>query len=160
MVVKVHCGTVWGTHFQHGDKFVPQNSPSMHFDNYLEPVFRATDERQLYIRMLTKWWSHYCTWLIDTPLILIHRKKHLVPFLPSHPVISPERTVGKSSHPFGVISGAPYGSSAILPISWSYIKLMGPKGLAHATKVGSKLVREKETTILIFLWFLFFRAVP
>ncbi|KAM7446728.1 hypothetical protein ABFA07_004971 [Porites harrisoni] len=63
-------------------------------------------------------------------------KKHLVPFLPSHPVISPERTVGKSSHPFGVISGAPYGSSAILPISWSYIKLMGPKGLAHATKIA------------------------
>ncbi|KAJ7383840.1 hypothetical protein OS493_025716 [Desmophyllum pertusum] len=61
-------------------------------------------------------------------------KKHLIPFLPSHPVIPPESTVGEGAHPFGVISGAPYGSSAILPISWAYIKLMGPKGLAHATK--------------------------
>ena len=64
------------------------------------------------------------------------RKKHLIPFLPSHPVIPPESTVGDGAHPFGVISGAPYGSSAILPISWAYIKLMGPKGLAHATKVS------------------------
>lgn len=63
-------------------------------------------------------------------------KKHLIPFLPSHPVIPPESTVGEGAHPFGVISGAPYGSSAILPISWAYIKLMGPKGLAHATKVA------------------------
>ena len=35
MVVNVHCGTVLGTHFQHGGKFVPQNSPTMHFDNLL-----------------------------------------------------------------------------------------------------------------------------
>ena len=32
----------FGTHFQHGGKFVPQNSPTMHFDNHLDPVFRAT----------------------------------------------------------------------------------------------------------------------
>ena len=75
----------------------------------------------------------------------------MVPFLPSHPVISPERSVGKSSHPFGVISGAPYGSSAILPISWSYIKLMGPKGLAHATKVGLK----RDCNVDIFVVFVF-----
>ena len=42
IVVKVHCGTVLGTHFQHGGKVVPQNSPTMHFDNHLDPVFRAT----------------------------------------------------------------------------------------------------------------------
>ena len=35
MVVNVHCGTVLGTHFQYGGKFVPQNSPTMHFDNLL-----------------------------------------------------------------------------------------------------------------------------
>ena len=46
--------------------------------------------------------------------------------------------MGEGAHPFGVISGAPHGSSAILPISWSYIKLMGPQGLAHATKVSCK----------------------
>ena len=35
---------------------------------------------------------------------------------------------------FGTVSAAPYGSSAILPISWAYIKLMGPDGLRNATK--------------------------
>ena len=35
-------GLFWGTHFQHGGKFVPQNSPTMHFDNHLDPVSRAT----------------------------------------------------------------------------------------------------------------------
>ena len=39
---KVHCGTVLGTNFPHGGKFVPQNSPTMHFDNHLDPVSRAT----------------------------------------------------------------------------------------------------------------------
>lgn len=63
-------------------------------------------------------------------------KKHLIPFLPSHPVVAPRSSKGERTHPFGVISAAPYGSSAILPISWSYIKLMGPKGLAHATKIA------------------------
>lgn len=63
-------------------------------------------------------------------------KKHLIPFLPSHPVVAPQSSRGERTHPFGVISAAPYGSSAILPISWSYIKLMGPKGLAHATKIA------------------------
>ncbi|XP_015768375.1 PREDICTED: glycine dehydrogenase (decarboxylating), mitochondrial-like [Acropora digitifera] len=63
-------------------------------------------------------------------------KKHLIPFLPSHPVVSPGNTADEGAHPFGVVSAAPFGSSAILPISWSYIKLMGPNGLAHATKIA------------------------
>ena len=42
MDVKVHCGTVLGMHFQHGGKFVPQNSPTMHFDNHLDLVPCAT----------------------------------------------------------------------------------------------------------------------
>ena len=41
MVVKCFVGRFWGTHFQHGGKLVPQNSPTMHFDNYLDLVFRA-----------------------------------------------------------------------------------------------------------------------
>jgi len=35
-----------------------------------------------------------------------------------------------------VISAAPYGSASILPISWTYIALMGGEGLALATKVA------------------------
>jgi len=35
-----------------------------------------------------------------------------------------------------VVSAAPYGSAAILPISWVYIKMMGPRGLKRATQVA------------------------
>ena len=35
MVVKCIVGLFWGTNFQHGGKFDPQNSPTMHFDNHL-----------------------------------------------------------------------------------------------------------------------------
>ena len=37
MVLKCIVGLFWGTNFQHGGKFVPQNSPTMHFDNHLDP---------------------------------------------------------------------------------------------------------------------------
>jgi len=47
----------------------------------------------------------------------------LAPFLPSHPVIDPLASLGSSSKSFGVVSAAPFGSSAILPISWAYIKV-------------------------------------
>ena len=38
MVVKVHCGTILGDAFQHCGKFVPQNSPTMHFHHHLDLV--------------------------------------------------------------------------------------------------------------------------
>ena len=64
-------------------------------------------------------------------------KSHLAPFLPSHPVIATGSTtyLGKDAKPFGVVSAAPYGSAAILPISWAYIKMMGARGLKRATQV-------------------------
>ncbi|CAG2164817.1 unnamed protein product [Oppiella nova] len=37
---------------------------------------------------------------------------------------------------FGTVSAAPWGSAAILPISWAYIKLMGGQGLRHASEVA------------------------
>uniref|UniRef100_A0A803SX66 Glycine cleavage system P protein n=1 Tax=Anolis carolinensis TaxID=28377 RepID=A0A803SX66_ANOCA len=61
-------------------------------------------------------------------------KKHLAPFLPSHPVIALQHD--KASSPLGTISAAPWGSSAILPISWAYIKMMGGKGLKHASEIA------------------------
>ncbi|RXN22664.1 glycine dehydrogenase (decarboxylating) mitochondrial [Labeo rohita] len=61
-------------------------------------------------------------------------KQHLAPFLPSHPVVNMQSSNTGSS--LGTISAAPWGSSAILPISWAYIKMMGSKGLAHATEVA------------------------
>lgn len=57
-------------------------------------------------------------------------KSHLAPFLPGHPLV---KTGGaKSTAP---VSGAPWGSASILPISWAYIKMMGGRGLTHATKI-------------------------
>lgn len=53
----------------------------------------------------------------------------LVPYLPTHPVIS---TGGAKS--CGTISAAPFGSASILPISLAYIKMMGAKGLRLATE--------------------------
>lgn len=56
--------------------------------------------------------------------VLYHfRKAHLAPFLPSHPVVDPLADLGEEAHSFGSVSAAPFGSSAILPISWAYIKV-------------------------------------
>ncbi|NWQ71983.1 GCSP dehydrogenase, partial [Neopipo cinnamomea] len=47
-------------------------------------------------------------------------KKHLAPYLPTHPVIKIQPD--KDACSLGTVSAAPWGSSAILPISWVYIK--------------------------------------
>jgi glycine dehydrogenase len=57
--------------------------------------------------------------------------RHLVPFLPNHPVI---KMGGKQG--IGPIAAAPWGSASILPISWMYIAMMGGEGLTQATKVA------------------------
>jgi glycine dehydrogenase len=59
-------------------------------------------------------------------------REHLAPFLPNHPLTS---EAGPATGP-GPISAAPWGSAGILPISWTYIKLMGPDGLRRATEVA------------------------
>ena len=59
-------------------------------------------------------------------------KKHLGPFLPNHPLDS---SAGPLTGP-GPISGAPFGSALILPISWAYIRMMGAEGLTKATQVA------------------------
>ncbi|MEO9152187.1 MAG: aminomethyl-transferring glycine dehydrogenase subunit GcvPB, partial [Lapillicoccus sp.] len=59
-------------------------------------------------------------------------RAHLAPFLPNHP-LAPE--AGPATG-VGPISGAPYGSASILPISWAYVRLMGGAGLARATEVA------------------------
>jgi glycine dehydrogenase len=59
-------------------------------------------------------------------------KKHLAPFLPNHPL---DVTAGPVSGP-GPVSGAPFGSANILPISWAYIRMMGAHGLTQATSIA------------------------
>lgn len=56
---------------------------------------------------------------------------HLVEFLPSHPVMATGGIKGIQA-----ISASPYGSASILTISHAYIKMLGGKGLAMATKVA------------------------
>ncbi|SDO07543.1 glycine dehydrogenase (decarboxylating) alpha subunit /glycine dehydrogenase (decarboxylating) beta subunit [Klenkia soli] len=53
--------------------------------------------------------------------------EHLVPFLPGHPLVE---TGGQGP----AVAGAPFGSAGILPISWAYLRLMGPDGLRSATE--------------------------
>lgn len=55
----------------------------------------------------------------------------LAPFLPGHPVRNPSSA---GDHAVGPVSGAPEGSASILPISWTYIALMGPDGLTQASQ--------------------------
>jgi glycine dehydrogenase len=56
--------------------------------------------------------------------------KHLVAYLPGHPLAPP------GSQPVGPVSAAPWGSASILPISFSYIAMMGEGGLRKATEVA------------------------
>ncbi len=69
-------------------------------------------------------------------------KAHLAPFLPGHPFAQSTahpafdgRTgaAGAFVHSGGAVSGAPYGSPSILPISWAYVRMMGSEGLRFAT---------------------------
>ncbi len=59
-------------------------------------------------------------------------RAHLAPYLPNHPL---DATAGPETGP-GPVSSAPFGSASILPISWSYIQMMGGEGLTHATEVA------------------------
>ncbi|MGA7203391.1 MAG: aminomethyl-transferring glycine dehydrogenase subunit GcvPB, partial [Specibacter sp.] len=47
----------------------------------------------------------------------------------------PARELGLDSS-VGLVSSAPYGSASILPISWAYIRMMGPDGLRLATQTA------------------------
>ena len=60
--------------------------------------------------------------------------KHLVPFLPSHPVFTNRLEENHSKQHIGPVAAAPWGSASILTISWMYIAMMGADGLTEATK--------------------------
>ncbi|KAL8115247.1 hypothetical protein AgCh_021907 [Apium graveolens] len=64
-------------------------------------------------------------------------KKHLAPYLPSHPVISTGGIPAPNeAQPLGTIAAAPWGSALILPISYTYIAMMGSGGLTDASKIA------------------------
>ena len=69
-------------------------------------------------------------------------KSHLENFLPGHPIVQNE--LGLTS--LDAVSAAPWGSPAILPISYSYISMMGDEGLKLATQVAilnANYIKEK-----------------
>ena len=73
-------------------------------------------------------------------------KRHLAPFLPAHPL-----------HAAGgdVVSAAPFGSAAILTISWAYIRMMGASGLRKATQVAilnANYIKERLATVFPVLF--------
>ena len=51
------------------------------------------------------------------------------PFLPNHPL----QPLAGPQTGAGAVAGAPWGSASILPITWAYLRLMGPDGLTAAT---------------------------
>ena len=55
-------------------------------------------------------------------------KAHLAPYLPGHALAGLQGS--------GAVAAAPYGSACILPISWAYIRMMGPDGLRQATQLA------------------------
>ena len=59
-------------------------------------------------------------------------RSHLSPYLPNHPL---DAGAGPATG-IGPVSGAPYGSAGILPISWAYVRMMGLPGLTRATQVA------------------------
>ncbi|MFT6466259.1 aminomethyl-transferring glycine dehydrogenase [Halopseudomonas sp.] len=59
-------------------------------------------------------------------------KAHLAPFVANHPVVP----LDGPNEENGAVSAAPWGSASILPISWTYIALMGAQGLRQATEVA------------------------
>jgi glycine dehydrogenase len=59
-------------------------------------------------------------------------RAHLAPHLPNHPLVE------GAGPPAGIgpVSSAPWGSAGVLPITWTYLRLMGAAGLTRATEVA------------------------
>jgi glycine dehydrogenase len=56
--------------------------------------------------------------------------KHLVNFLPTHPVVETGRK-GISA-----VAAAPWGSASVMPITYGYIKMLGSDGLKKSTEIA------------------------
>jgi glycine dehydrogenase len=63
-------------------------------------------------------------------------RAHLAPFLPNHPATPSTLADDSPATSPGPVSAAPWGSAGILPISYTYAKLMGANGLRRATEAA------------------------
>lgn len=59
--------------------------------------------------------------------------EHLVPFLPSHHFVPTPHSTAES---IKAVNSAPFGSAAVIPVSYSYIKMLGAKGLPYASALA------------------------
>lgn len=59
--------------------------------------------------------------------------KRLVPFLPKHHFVE---TPHATSESIRAVNSAPYGSAAVIPVSYSYIKMLGAKALPYASLIA------------------------
>jgi glycine dehydrogenase len=57
---------------------------------------------------------------------------HLAPHLPNHKL----RADAGPATGYGPVSAAPFGSALILPIPYAYLRMMGPAGIAEATRIA------------------------
>ena len=57
-------------------------------------------------------------------------RAHLAPFLPEHVSVTGTKSARHQ------VAAAPFGSPLILPISYSYIRMMGPDGLKQASQIA------------------------
>jgi glycine dehydrogenase len=58
----------------------------------------------------------------------------LAPHLPGHSVVALTGADGAALE--GAVSAAPWGSPSILPITWAYIRMLGPEGLTRASAIA------------------------
>lgn len=57
--------------------------------------------------------------------------KHLVPYLPTHPVVKTGGNEGITA-----LAAAPWGSASVLPITFGYILMLGAEGLKKVTEMA------------------------
>ncbi|OBA22555.1 glycine cleavage system protein [Metschnikowia bicuspidata var. bicuspidata NRRL YB-4993] len=59
--------------------------------------------------------------------------ERLIPYLPAHPFVD---TPHATSESIEAVNSAPFGSAAVIPVSYSYIKMLGAKALPYASSLA------------------------
>lgn len=60
-------------------------------------------------------------------------KEHLKPFLPKHHFVN---TPHSTSESIKAVNSAPYGSASVIPVSYSYIKMLGAQALPYVSAIA------------------------
>ncbi|CUM64333.1 uncharacterized protein PRCAT00001934001 [Priceomyces carsonii] len=80
-------------------------------------------------------------------------KEHLAPFLPSHIFADTPHSTDESIRS---VNSTPYGSASVLPVSYSYIKMLGAKALPYTSAIAMlnanyMLTRLKDDYKILFV---------